>query len=112
VELDELDLVLGHLILGEDGVHRALGLAERAVDALVRVDDQHVRPFVEAVHRADLHAIGVLAADAIVAYDEGHVSAPVLGPAPAGVWSWMVRARGPGSTGAHFSSFRRLWQVG
>src|SRR5690606_27322219 len=63
VELDELLLILGHLILGEDRVGRALGLTQGAVDALVRVDHQKVRAFVETVDRTYLNAIGVLALD-------------------------------------------------
>ena len=51
----------------------AFRLAHAAVDALVRVNHQKVRAFVEAVHRADFHAIGVFALDAVVGDDEGHV---------------------------------------
>src|SRR5690606_36020882 len=65
-------LVLGHLVFGEDRLGRAFGFAQGAVDALVRVNDQEVRAFVEAVHRADFHAVGVFALDAVVGDDEGH----------------------------------------
>src|SRR5215471_17781419 len=51
---------------------RALGLAHPAVDALVGVDDEHVLALVEAVDRAYLDAIGVLALDAAVVDDIGH----------------------------------------
>jgi hypothetical protein len=57
-------LVAGHVFLGQDGVDRALGDAHRAVDALVGVDGQEVRALAEAIDRADIDAVGVLAADA------------------------------------------------
>jgi len=41
-------------------------LANAAVDAFVRVDDEHVFAFVEAVHRTHFHAIHVFAFDAVV----------------------------------------------
>ena len=48
------------------------GLAHAAIDALIGMDDEHVLALVEAVDRADLHAIHVLALDAVVGDDEGH----------------------------------------
>jgi hypothetical protein len=63
---------LGHVFLGQDGVHRAFGDADRAVDALVGVDDEEVRAFAEAVDGADIDAVGVLAADARFEDDVGH----------------------------------------
>jgi hypothetical protein len=36
------------------------------------VDHEEIRAFVEAVHRADFHAVRVLALDAILADDECH----------------------------------------
>ncbi len=61
-----------HVVLGEDGLGRAFGFTEGAVDAFVWIDHQKVGTFVEAVHRANFHAIGVLAFDAIVSHYEGH----------------------------------------
>ena len=55
-----------------DRVDRAFRLADPAVDALVGVDDEHVLALVEAVDRADLDAIHVFAADAVVVDDVGH----------------------------------------
>src|SRR5262245_41332447 len=49
------------LAVGLDGVDRALGFADPAVDALVGVDDEHVLALVEAVDRAHRDAIGRLA---------------------------------------------------
>lgn len=62
-----------HFILGADGVNGALRLAERAVDAFLGIDDEKILAFVEAVHGADFHAIGVLALNAVVDNDKGHV---------------------------------------
>src|SRR5690606_14360284 len=55
-----------------DRVGRAFRLADAAIDALVRVDDEHVLAFVETIHRTDLHAVHVFAFDAIVGDDVGH----------------------------------------
>jgi hypothetical protein len=66
IELDEGQLVAGQIFLGKDGVGRALGNADGAVNALVGVDHQHVRAFAEAVHGAYVHAIGVFALDAVL----------------------------------------------
>src|SRR5690349_19627354 len=58
--------------VGNDGVGRALGLAHAAVDALVGMDHQHVVALVEAIDGADLHAVHVLALDAVFGDDVGH----------------------------------------
>src|SRR5690606_29747635 len=42
------------------------------VDALVRMDDEHVLAFIEAVDRTDLHAVGVFAPDAVVGHHIRH----------------------------------------
>src|SRR3954470_17952687 len=64
------------LRVGQDGLGRAFGLADAAVDALVRVDDEHVVALVEAVDRADLDAIHVLALDAGLGDHVGHGGPP------------------------------------
>src|SRR5207248_11634655 len=60
------------LLLGEDRLDRALGLAQLAVDALLRIDGEEVRSLVETVDRAYLHAIHVLALDAVFGDDKSH----------------------------------------
>ena len=55
-----------------DRLGRAFGLADAAVDALVGVDDEHVLAFIEAVDGANLDAVHVFAADAVVRDDVGH----------------------------------------
>src|SRR5476649_1381337 len=61
VERDEVFLFRGHVVLGEDRLDRAFRDAQRAIDALVGIDDQHVRAFAKAVDRAHVDAVGVLA---------------------------------------------------
>src|SRR5829696_4081578 len=71
--------------LGEDGLDRALGDARLAVDAVVRVDVQHHLVLVEALHRTDDTAVGVLAVVTGGGDDVSHESGSVLsadGPGP------------------------------
>src|SRR5688572_5407322 len=70
--VDLKPLLEAALRIGEDGFGRAFRLAHAAVDALVRIDDEHVLAFVEAVDRTDLDAIHIFAADARVGDDVGH----------------------------------------
>ena len=58
--------------IGPDGVHRAFRLADPAIDAFVGMDDQHVLALVEAIDRADLDAVHILAAYASFRDDVGH----------------------------------------
>jgi hypothetical protein len=83
---DPLLLVVGHVVLGEDGLHRAFRHAQGAVDALVGVDHQHVRPLPEAVHGADIHAVGVLALDAALGDDVSHLTGK------AGTWKRLIES--------------------
>jgi hypothetical protein len=57
-----------------DCVDWAFRLAHTTVDALVGVNDEHVLALVEAVHRADLDAIGVFAMNAALVDDVGQLS--------------------------------------
>ena len=72
VEGDEGALMLGYLVLGVDRLGRAFRDAQGAVDALVRIEDEEIRPFGETVHRADLDAVRVFALDAVLGDDVGH----------------------------------------
>ena len=69
-------LVFGDVFFGVNRVDRALGNADRAIDALVRIDHQEVGADVEAVHGADFHAVHVFALDAVFGDDEGHHPGP------------------------------------
>src|SRR5262249_35723629 len=60
-----------------DSVHWAFRLANAAINAFIRVDDEHVLTLVEAIHRAYLHAVGVLAANAVLVDDVGHREPPI-----------------------------------
>src|SRR5215213_8456916 len=55
--------VLGDLVLGIDGLDRALGFAGAAIDALFRVDHEVIAGVVDAVDRTDLDAALVLCPD-------------------------------------------------
>src|SRR6185503_2083567 len=66
----------------QDRLGRALGLAHAAVDALVGMDDEHVVALVEAVNRAHLDAVHVLALDAVFGDDVSH-SARIINAAAA-----------------------------
>ena len=77
VDLDERLPLVGHRVLGEDRLDRALGLAGAAVDALLGVDDQHPVGLVDAVDGADVDAGLVLHVDAGLGDDVCH-----LGVAP------------------------------
>src|SRR5581483_6090210 len=69
----ELEPALGRaLAVRDDRLGGAFRLAHAAIDAFVGVDDQHVLALVEAIHRANLDAIHVLAADAGFSDDVGH----------------------------------------
>jgi hypothetical protein len=55
----------------------ALGLAERAIDALVWVDHEKIRAFMKAIDGTDVYAIGKFAFDAILGYYESHFRFPI-----------------------------------
>ena len=60
--------------VGLDRVDRALRLAHPAIDALVRVDDEHVLALVEAVHGAHFDAVHGFAANATLVDDVGQLT--------------------------------------
>ncbi len=82
VEFDEMDLIRGRVFFSVDRIHRAFGNADGAVDAFVGVDDEHVGAFAEAVHGADINAVGVFAFDAGFSNDVGHGVAGIIGVNP------------------------------
>jgi hypothetical protein len=57
-------LVLRQIILGKDRLYRAFRHTQGAIDTLIRIDHQKIRPFVETVHRADFHTVGIFTFDA------------------------------------------------
>ena len=72
VQLDPLGSIW--VRVGQNGVCRALRLTDTAVDALIRMNDEHVLAFIEAVHRTDFHAVRVLTFDAIFGDDVSHAA--------------------------------------
>jgi hypothetical protein len=72
IQSDELGLISRHFVFRIDGIHRALWLAQRAVDALVRVDNEEIRAFIEAVYRTHFHAISVFAVNTVFANYKCH----------------------------------------
>ena len=78
-QLGQFGIELGHVLLvgrniffSVDGVHGALGNAHGAVNAFIGIDGQKVGAFAEAVHGANVDAIGVLAFDAGFCNGMGH----------------------------------------
>src|SRR6201987_2342400 len=57
-----------------DRVDRAFRHADPAIDAFVRVDDEHVLALVETVHGAHVDAVHDFAADTALVDDEGQLS--------------------------------------
>src|SRR5438552_5144604 len=72
VDRGELLPLAGDIVLVEDRGHGAYRLARAAVDAFVRLDVQHARPLVDAIHRTLVHAGAVLHVDARLADRVGH----------------------------------------
>ena len=74
IELKEYLLVFGQLIFRVDGIYRAFRLAQGAVNAFVRVNDEEIGPFVKTIDRAHLHAVCVFALDTLFANNKSHAS--------------------------------------
>lgn len=53
-----------NVFFGHNGVGRAFGNADGAVDAFVRIDHEEIGTFTEAVDRANVNTVGVFAEDA------------------------------------------------
>jgi len=65
-------LIIRHVVFCEYRLDRALGNTQRAVDALVRINHQHVGSFPEAIHRTHINTIGVFALDAGLNHNVSH----------------------------------------
>jgi hypothetical protein len=61
--------------VGLDRIDRTFRLAHPAIDAFVRVDDEHVLALVEAIHGAHFDAVHGFAANAAPIDDVGQLSA-------------------------------------
>jgi hypothetical protein len=72
VELGEGLLVLGHIVLMENGLDGAFGNASFAIDAFIRVDVKHLLTFIKAFDGAYDDAVGVFAAEAGLSNNVSH----------------------------------------
>ena len=72
VERDVAAPFFGHIFFIEDCSDRALVETRIAVDTMVRVNVEHLFPFVKAITRADDDAVRVLAAKAWFRNDISH----------------------------------------
>jgi hypothetical protein len=70
----KFDVFIRRVRVRHDRVHWALWLAHTAINALIRVDDEHVFAFVKTINGAHIHAIGVFTFNAVFVYDICHVS--------------------------------------
>src|ERR1700733_6475790 len=67
--------------IGDDRFSRAFRFADPAIDAFIRMDDEHILALVEAVDGGYFHSIHILALDAGFGDDIGHRrSFPVFRP--------------------------------
>jgi len=74
VQLQEFLLVLRQFVFRVNSVNRALWLAQRTVNAFVRVYDEEVWAFIETIYRAYFNAIRVLATNTVISNYKSHVS--------------------------------------
>ena len=72
IEFDEFLLIRRHVFFGKNRGFRAFRDADRAVDALIGIDDDKIGAFAEAVDGADIDAVGTLAVDAAFANNVSH----------------------------------------
>jgi len=73
VRIDLQPLAVGLIFgIGLNGIDGALWLAYTAVDTFIRMDNQEVLAFVEAIYRANFDTIHVFALHAGVGHDVGH----------------------------------------
>jgi hypothetical protein len=72
VELQKLLFVLGQFIFTEDGIHRTFWFTQSAINALIRVDDEKIRAFIEAIYGAYLDTVCMFALDAGVTHHKCH----------------------------------------
>src|SRR5712671_7221763 len=86
--------------VGLDGLRRAFGLAHAAVDAFVRMNDEHIGAFIEAVDGTNLDAVHVLALDAVLDDYIGHKQAPARVGFVQRVLTQADGARNPSKPGA------------
>jgi len=67
----------GRIAVGKDRLGRAFRFTDAAINAFVRVNDEHILTSVKAVDRTNLDAVHVFAFDAVLGDDIGHGLAPL-----------------------------------
>jgi hypothetical protein len=72
IQSGEVFPFLRKVVLVENRFDRALRNTGLAVDALIRMDIEHLCAFIEAIDRADNDAIGVLAVEARLGDNVSH----------------------------------------
>jgi hypothetical protein len=78
IQCEERLFVRREIVFCINGVYGAFWDAQVAINALLRVNDQHIGPFVKTVHGADLYAVGVFASDTVIDNNKGHGKLLVL----------------------------------
>jgi hypothetical protein len=83
-----------------DRINRALWLANTAIDAFIRVDDEHVLTLIEAVDRTYLDTVHVLTFDAAFIDDVGQLSLlpaarPAKGDLRRGIHTCIIHGQRP-----------------
>jgi amino acid transporter len=66
------------LSIGANSIRRAFRFAHAAIDALIRMNDQHILALVKAIYGADFDAVGVFARDAGIIDDICHLGSLVF----------------------------------
>ena len=72
VEVNHMLLVGWNIFFRLNCANWTLWNADRAVNAFIRVNGQKIRAFTKGINRANINAIGVLAADTSFGYYVGH----------------------------------------
>src|SRR3546814_9830387 len=91
-----------------DRLGGAVGFANAGVDALVRIDDEHILALIETVDGAHLDAVHIFAPDAGIGDDIGHgLSAPSGG----GNRAAMHSNRSPLRSEEHTSELQSLMRI-
>src|SRR5690606_39671098 len=70
-----------NVFLCKNGVCWTLGHTDCTVNAFIRVNDQKVGPFAEAIHGTYVYTIRVFTFDAVFGYHVGHINTPKIGRA-------------------------------
>jgi hypothetical protein len=66
----------GNIVLGKYGLRWTFSNAERAIDALIRVDNEKIGALVKAIDRTNINAISVFAFDTGLGNDISHEKPP------------------------------------